>query len=198
MKFILKLLSFFNPKKNLKENDSICYVGGIRRCLSIILDLIIILLIIQIIHVVFVYAVYPKNKMYAKSIEKYKMEASLNNEENYFKNVYLFIIVGEQIVQLIAIFLYKMYMWVRFASTIGKFSMGLRIVDAETFKNVTIMQAFKRFIAFPLSGIPLCLGMLWGHFDKRKQTWHDKIAKTVVVTNSSLRRYIQSTKKDLL
>ncbi|QXK91963.1 RDD family protein [Neoehrlichia mikurensis] len=192
MKFILKLLSFFNPKKQ-KETDGICYVGGLRRCLSIILDLIIILLMLQIIHIVFVYAIYPKNKMYVKAIEKYKIEAILSNEEKSLKNIYLLIIISEQIIQLGVLLLYQVYMWVKFATTIGKFIMGLKVVDERTFKNMTITQAIKRFIAFPLSGIPFCLGIVWANFDKRKQTWHDKIAKTVVVTNNSFKKYAQSS-----
>jgi uncharacterized RDD family membrane protein YckC len=29
--------------------------------------------------------------------------------------------------------------------------------------------------------LPLCLGFIWVAFDRKKQGWHDKIARTVVV-----------------
>ncbi|MGN7619236.1 MAG: RDD family protein [Ehrlichia sp.] len=52
---------------------------------------------------------------------------------------------------------------------------------------MTPSQSTKRVFAAFLSCIPLCLGILWCNFNKRKQTWHDKIANTVVVTNASLK-----------
>ncbi|MFV0990299.1 RDD family protein, partial [Wolbachia endosymbiont of Nasonia giraulti] len=93
-----------------------------------------------------------------------------------------------QIVQFIMLFCYVIYMWVKFATTPGKLLFGLRVVDAQTFEKMTLKQATKRFFSFILSVAPLFLGFLWSNFNKRCQTWHDKIAGTVVVTSKSLRR----------
>lgn len=79
-------------------------------------------------------------------------------------------------------------MWVKFATTPGKLLFGLRVVDAQTFEKMTLKQATKRFFSFILSVAPLFLGFLWSNFNKRCQTWHDKIAGTVVVMSKSLRR----------
>jgi hypothetical protein len=37
-----------------------------------------------------------------------------------------------------------------------------------------------------LSILPLGLGIIWCIFDRRRQTWHDKIANTAVVYKESL------------
>ncbi|MDR2609800.1 MAG: RDD family protein, partial [Rickettsiales bacterium] len=85
------------------------------------------------------------------------------------------------------------YMWIRFAATPGKLLLGLRVVDEQTFGKMTLKQATKRFFSFILSVAPLFLGFIWSNFDKRCQTWHDKIAGTVVVTSKSLRRQNEKT-----
>ena len=37
-----------------------------------------------------------------------------------------------------------------------------------------------RFLAYFVSALPLYLGFLWIALDRRKQGWHDKIARTIV------------------
>ena len=71
--------------------------------------------------------------------------------------------------------------WVIKSATPGKMIFKLRIVDAETHQAVSIPRLFLRYIAYFLSMLPLCLGFLWVAWDKKKQGWHDKIAKTVII-----------------
>ena len=58
---------------------------------------------------------------------------------------------------------------------------GIRIVDARTGERVGAWRIFGRRLASYLSAIPCYLGFLWPLWDRRKQAWHDMIAKTVVV-----------------
>lgn len=71
--------------------------------------------------------------------------------------------------------------WMYRQATPGKMAMSLRIVDADTGKNLTIGQSIGRYLAYFVSILPLCLGLVWVAFDKRKQGWHDKLAGTVVI-----------------
>ena len=48
-------------------------------------------------------------------------------------------------------------------------------------KPVTFTVALVRGLASTLSVIVLFLGFLWMIWDREKQTWHDKIAGTVVI-----------------
>lgn len=71
--------------------------------------------------------------------------------------------------------------WHYKSATPGKIIFNLVIVDANTLSQPTNKQLVIRYFAYFVSTIPLCLGFLWIAFDKRKQGWHDKIAKTVVI-----------------
>jgi uncharacterized RDD family membrane protein YckC len=66
--------------------------------------------------------------------------------------------------------------------TIGKRLCGIRVVDGETGQpGVGVGRGVGRYFGRILSGLPLLLGYLWMLWDPRKQTWHDKLVRTVVV-----------------
>lgn len=71
--------------------------------------------------------------------------------------------------------------WKYKQSTPGKMLFGMRIVDAETLGEVSTARLVVRYLAYFISMIPLFLGFIWVAFDRRKQGWHDKIARTVIV-----------------
>jgi len=75
------------------------------------------------------------------------------------------------------------WFWLRFSGTPGKMVLKLKIVDAGTGNKLTFGQAIGRYFAYILSAIPFFLGYIWVGFDKRKQSWHDKLAGTVVIRN---------------
>jgi uncharacterized RDD family membrane protein YckC len=69
--------------------------------------------------------------------------------------------------------------------TIGKKALGIRVVDFATGGALGFGRGFIRWISRILSTIPCFLGYLWMLWDKEKQTWHDKIATSVVVPESA-------------
>ena len=71
--------------------------------------------------------------------------------------------------------------WKFKAATPGKITIGAKIVDARTGEYPSTGQFVDRYFAYFVSALPLCLGVLWVAFDKRKQGWHDKLAGTVVI-----------------
>lgn len=64
--------------------------------------------------------------------------------------------------------------------TIGKWVMGVRIVRLDGHR-LTIGRALIRYFMMLVSGIALFLGFIWVLVDKRRQTWHDKVARTCVI-----------------
>jgi uncharacterized RDD family membrane protein YckC len=64
--------------------------------------------------------------------------------------------------------------------TVGKKLMGIRVVSRKGGK-VDWVLAFVRSVGKILSGMFFCLGYLWMLWDEDSQTWHDKLADTVVV-----------------
>jgi uncharacterized RDD family membrane protein YckC len=85
--------------------------------------------------------------------------------------------------QLVLPLLAMIVLWRYRSATPGLMLMSARIVDAETLAPATVGRLTLRAVALLLMWllfIPL-IGVLWIAFDKRKQGWHDKAAKTVVV-----------------
>ena len=75
--------------------------------------------------------------------------------------------------------------WTYKQATPGKMAISARIVDAKTGLPASDAQLITRYIGYFISAIPLCLGLIWVAFDRRKQGWHDKLAGTVVVRNTA-------------
>jgi uncharacterized RDD family membrane protein YckC len=69
--------------------------------------------------------------------------------------------------------------------TIGKKLMGIRVIDSQSGQPIGYGRAFIRYIGKFVSGIPCGLGYLWMLWDKERQTWHDKIASSLVVPTSA-------------
>jgi uncharacterized RDD family membrane protein YckC len=65
--------------------------------------------------------------------------------------------------------------------TLGKMVLAIRVIDADTALRIGFGRAALRFLARYLSYIPFGLGYLWMLQDREKQTWHDKLTRTVVV-----------------
>ena len=67
--------------------------------------------------------------------------------------------------------------------TIGKKQMKIRVVDAATMQpGIGTGRAAGRAASKWLSSLICYLGFLWMLWDPEKQTWHDKIVTTKVVT----------------
>jgi uncharacterized RDD family membrane protein YckC len=69
--------------------------------------------------------------------------------------------------------------------TLGKKALNIRVVDYATGGPLGYGKAFLRYIGRIASQVVCYLGYLWMIWDKEKQTWHDKIAGTVVVPTSA-------------
>lgn len=75
---------------------------------------------------------------------------------------------------------YSVYFLSKTGATPGKKAMGVVVVK-EDGNPLTVTDALVRSLSTILSGLALSIGYFWALFDKRKQTWHDKIACTLVL-----------------
>ena len=73
--------------------------------------------------------------------------------------------------------------WRYCGATPGKIALAVKIVDARTGGAPSTGRLVLRFLAYFVSAFPLYLGFLWIAVDRRKQGWHDKIARTIVVNS---------------
>lgn len=76
---------------------------------------------------------------------------------------------------------YFVYFWVKKdGQTLGNKLMAIRVVREDK-RQISIGTGFIRFIGYYVSFVILYLGFLWVLWDKKKQAWHDKIARTLVI-----------------
>lgn len=72
--------------------------------------------------------------------------------------------------------------WIYRSATPGKMVVNAVIVDADSLGKPSTGQFIGRYFAYFVSTIPLGLGLFWVGWDKRKQGWHDKLARTLVIS----------------
>lgn len=76
---------------------------------------------------------------------------------------------------------YFIFCWYRFSGkTLGNKMMKIRVVSEDE-KAITLKQASIRYGGFLLSEIVFFVGFLWIFWNKKRQGWHDKMAKTMVI-----------------
>jgi uncharacterized RDD family membrane protein YckC len=69
--------------------------------------------------------------------------------------------------------------------TVGKMALGIRVIDLARGGPIGYGRGFIRWIGRFVSSVVFFLGYFWMLWDKEKQTWHDKMARAVVVPISS-------------
>ena len=102
---------------------------------------------------------------------------------DYFESDEIFQPLGpfDFILNWIVPFIIYMLFWNYYQSTPGKMIFKAKIVDSKTGDKPSIVQFVIRYFSYIISLLLLFLGYIWVAFDKRKQGFHDKLAKTVVV-----------------
>ena len=77
---------------------------------------------------------------------------------------------------------YYLYFWSSYGhgQTLGKRALSIRVVKTDG-SELTLVDAFVRYVGWIISFLVVLLGVLWVIWDPDKQGWHDKIAKTYVV-----------------
>jgi uncharacterized RDD family membrane protein YckC len=75
---------------------------------------------------------------------------------------------------------YFVTMWTWKGTSVGKICLGLKIVRTDG-TPIDFAVALVRSLAACFSFIVFFLGFFWAGWDREKQSWHDKIAGTVVV-----------------
>jgi uncharacterized RDD family membrane protein YckC len=77
---------------------------------------------------------------------------------------------------------YVIGFWVKNnGQTPGKVFLKVQVVPEEG-GPLNLTKAIIRYLGYILSSIVFYLGFIWAAFDGKKQTWHDKIAHTYVVS----------------
>ena len=95
------------------------------------------------------------------------------------------VVLGRTAANVLGVFLGAAYFTLqeggRRGQTLGKSAMGIRVISFETGEPIGYTGAVVRYVGRILSSLALLLGYLWMLWDRESQTWHDKIAGSVVV-----------------
>jgi uncharacterized RDD family membrane protein YckC len=71
----------------------------------------------------------------------------------------------------------------RTGQSFGCRAVGIKVVDKFTGQPIGPGRAFVRYLVASVASGAICgLGYLWMLWDGEKQTWHDKVANSYVIT----------------
>jgi uncharacterized RDD family membrane protein YckC len=85
--------------------------------------------------------------------------------------------------------LFNLYFYFRDGQTLGDKIFGTRIVSLGNNELPSFWALVGRFFAQTLSAIPLYLGFFWMIWEEKNQTWHDKLASTIVIEEKQIDSY---------
>ncbi len=72
------------------------------------------------------------------------------------------------------------FVWM-YGATLGKIFMKIKIVSVLDLEKPNIFQSINRAIIRIVSESLFYIGFLWAYANPKRETWHDKIAKTLVI-----------------
>ena len=72
------------------------------------------------------------------------------------------------------------FIWV-YGATLGKIFMKIRAVSIDNLENPTIFYSLNRAIVRVISESIFYLGFVWAFMNPKRETWHDRAGKTLVV-----------------
>lgn len=187
------MLKTILDKISFKSKDSL-YAGLQARLLAALIDCILIgLLLMPIFSVIghFIYgntipgeviqSVLKEAEQLTRENNNFDAAAFIKNNEllqNYFlKQHGLAKMILDQVMQIFILLGVVLFFWIKKQATPGKRILSLKIVDAATLNPPSIKQLLIRALCI----IPLFVGIVWVAFDPKRQAWHDKIAKTLVI-----------------
>lgn len=78
-------------------------------------------------------------------------------------------------------FLYQTFFIWYYGATVGKIVAKVRVIDYDNYSRVNLLQAALRSFARILSEMFFYIGFVFAFFNDGKQTFHDKISKTLVI-----------------
>jgi len=173
------------PVENqIQEKIEIKYASIGLRFISFLIDGIVLWCLYAIIFRIFFFNSLPNPDMYGNLIQdiysgKYNPQIFLD-----YLTVLLKTFISLGVYFIISIF-YKTFLVGKFGATLGKMITGIKIVDENgnkiSYGTAFLREVLVKDIVYMFLFFISWLGFLWAIWDKKKQTWHDKIARTLVI-----------------
>ena len=94
----------------------------------------------------------------------------------------LLLVMNEFVLQILLLkFIYQAFFVWYYGATVGKIVAKIRVIDYESYDRVTLFSSIMRSIARILSEMFFYIGFIFSFLNDGKQTFHDKVGKTLVI-----------------
>ncbi len=91
-------------------------------------------------------------------------------------------VMNEFVMQVLILkFIYQTFFVWYYGATVGKIIAKIKVIDYDNFSRVNLLQAALRAFGRILSEMFFYIGFVFAFFNDGKQTFHDKISKTLVI-----------------
>ena len=72
------------------------------------------------------------------------------------------------------------FVWM-YGATLGRIAMKIKVISLEDLENPSLLFSLSRASFRIISESIFYLGFLWAVLNPKRETWHDKVSKTLVV-----------------
>ena len=72
------------------------------------------------------------------------------------------------------------FIWM-YGATLGRIAMKIRVISTDDLGNPTLLLALSRSTFRIISESIFYLGFVWAFLNPKRETWHDRVANTLVV-----------------
>ena len=72
------------------------------------------------------------------------------------------------------------FVWM-YGATLGRIAMKIRVISTGDLENPTFLLALSRASFRIISESLFYLGFVWAMLNPKRETWHDKVANTLVI-----------------
>lgn len=76
---------------------------------------------------------------------------------------------------------YQTFFVMLYGGTLGKIFLKIKVISIQDLENPSFLYALNRAIMRVVSESIFYIGFLWGLMNPKRETWHDKVGKTLVV-----------------
>ena len=162
--------------KGKPEEFALEYAGFWIRLAAALIDLLILIVGLYILYCIIsqsFFWIFPNVHKIAVSLMDVLQGASISGSMTWLMSMIL-------LVFLIACTLYSVMSWAATGQTVGKMTMGIKVIRTDS-SMVDLRVAFIRFFGCLISVATLGIGFVILAFDSHKQALHDRIADTYVV-----------------
>lgn len=156
------------------------YAGFTSRLIAFIIDLVLITLINVVLAWIFsvVVNLIGIDLAQCRLIE---LDNTFTSFSDFFQTVWcILFLIGIPLTSFLILVGYPIIFWTLIGQTIGKYTMGLRVVRMDG-NRITLFTSIRRVLGYAVSILFFGLGFVWILINNQRQGWHDKIAGTCVI-----------------